>query len=348
MTLSDDKKTAAVGPGNNCGQVYWALELHGLATLGGRASDIGTGGLTTGGGISYYSSQYRWVLDNVVSFEVVTASGIIVTASAISHPDLYWALRGGGNNVGLVTKFNFYTIPSPKMRGGSRIWTQQHFHPVIEAFVDVIHDAPNDPYAQYYIAFVANQGVNLASAELTYTKDVADPPIFREWNSIPAVMDTVASKTLVQQCDDIEAVNTTGLREVYWPISAHLNADFAKWAVDHFFKVLPQTSGVKGANPALIYQPLTQPILANMTKYGGNTLGLSTEDGPVHLLHIACWWDNADDDDTIYQFINDYWTTVIGKAKEMGIFNEWIYMNYASKFQDVIAGYGDANKHRLQ
>lgn len=70
VTLSEDKSVASVGPGNVWGQVYKALEPHGLATLGGRASDIGVGGLTTGGGISYYSNMYGWVLDNVESFEV--------------------------------------------------------------------------------------------------------------------------------------------------------------------------------------------------------------------------------------------------------------------------------------
>lgn len=70
VTLNNDKSVASVGPGNVWGQVYKALEPYGLATVGGRASDIGVGGLTTGGGISYYSNEYGWVLDNVESFEV--------------------------------------------------------------------------------------------------------------------------------------------------------------------------------------------------------------------------------------------------------------------------------------
>lgn len=151
--------------------------------------------------------------------QVVTASGKIVTASEIQYPDLYWALRGGGNNLGLVTKFNLYTIPSPRMHGGTRVFTQDHIPDVLNAFVNVVHDAKKDPYAQYYIAFLSTNGTNLASAELTYTKDLADPAIFKPFRSIPAVSDTTASKTLIQQCDEIKAVNPTGLREVYWPIS---------------------------------------------------------------------------------------------------------------------------------
>ena len=89
-------------------------------------------------------------------------------------------------------------------------------------------------------------------------------------------------------------------------------------------------------------------MLKNMSKYGGNALGLDPAKGPVHLLHISCWWADASDDETIYRFVNNFWNTVTSKAKDMGIYNRWIYMNYASQFQDVIASYGDQNKGRLQ
>jgi FAD/FMN-containing dehydrogenase len=76
--------------------------------------------LTTGGGISFFSAIYGWACDNVASYDVVTASGTIVTASPTQYSDLYWALRGGGNNFGLVVNFNLSTIPFPgqKMWGG--------------------------------------------------------------------------------------------------------------------------------------------------------------------------------------------------------------------------------------
>lgn len=107
--------------------------------------------MTTGGGISYYSNLYGWDLDNVESFEVATARGAIVKASQTEHPDLYWGLRGGGNNLGLVTKFNLYTIPSPKMRGGGRVFSEPNFPAVTRAFIDVVNHASKfqDPIASY-------------------------------------------------------------------------------------------------------------------------------------------------------------------------------------------------------
>lgn len=70
ITLNEDKSVVSVGPGNLWGQVYEALEPHGLAAVGGRASSIGVGGFILGGGISFYSNLYGWALDNVRSFEV--------------------------------------------------------------------------------------------------------------------------------------------------------------------------------------------------------------------------------------------------------------------------------------
>ncbi|KAA8643979.1 hypothetical protein EYZ11_011262 [Aspergillus tanneri] len=348
VTLSEDKSVASIGPGNVWDSVYKALQPHGLAVIGGRASGIGVGGLITGGGISFYSNLYGWALDNVQSFEVVTANGDIVTASETQLPDLYWGLRGGGNNLGLVTKFNLYTIPSPMMRGGTRIFTQGQFGPVIKAFVDIVHESPADGNAQYYVAFIRRDGINMAAAELTYAKNETDPPIYRQIRSIPSIADTTTSKDLVKYCKDIDVQNPNGLREIYWSISAYLNEEFAKWTCDYYFSVLHQTDGVKGGYPVLVYQFLTEPILKNMTNYGGNALGLDASKGPIHLLQISFWWEDAADDDKVYKFLNDFWNAVSAKAKSMGVYNKWIYMNYASQFQDVIASYGETNKARLK
>lgn len=89
-------------------------------------------------------------------------------------------------------------------------------------------------------------------------------------------------------------------------------------------------------------------MLKNMTKYGGNALGLEASKGPVHLMSVSFWWDDASDDETVYNWVGSFWDTILAKAKVMGIYNEWIYMNYASQFQNVIAGYGAENKARLQ
>ncbi|CAI7591917.1 unnamed protein product [Penicillium palitans] len=348
VTLNADKTVASVGPGNNWLTTYSALESHGLAVIGGRASSIGVGGFVLGGGISYHSNLYGWACDNVESFEVVTASGLIVTASATSYPDLYWALRGGGNNFGLVTKYNLYTIPSPKLYGGSRTFLQTEFPEVINAWINVINNVTVDGNAQQYVAFLRTQEMNVASAELTYVKNDPNPEIYKQYRSIPAISDTSSAKTLVEYVEYLETSNPFGLREVYWPISAALDEKFANWVVDLFYSMVPEVADVAGAQPVLIYQGITEPMLNNMKNHGGNALGLAGSSGPVHLLHISCWWKNQSDDQTIYAFVNKFIEKVIAEAKARGVFNEYVYMNYASMFQDAVAGYGAANKAQLK
>jgi hypothetical protein len=234
------------------------------------------------------------------------------------------------------------------MYGGSRTFLQTEFTDVVNAWINVVNNASVDGHAQQYVAFVQTGGMNIASAELTYTKNDSNPEIFKQYRNIPAVSDTSSSKSLVEYVKYLETSNPFGLREVYWPISVQLNEDFSNWVVDTFYSMIPQVANVSGALPALVYQGITEPMLKKMSKRGGNALGLDYSNGPVHLMHISCWWTNESDDATIYAFVNSFWEKVLSQAKSIGVYNEYIYMNYASMFQDPISGYGTSNKARLQ
>lgn len=85
-----------------------------------------------------------------------------------------------------------------------------------------------------------------------------------------------------------------------------------------------------------------------MTKNGGNPLGLSAEDGPFYIIQISCWWNNEDDDAAFYNMISTVLTRIKDVASSLGVQNDYVYMNYASQFQDVISSYGSENKARLK
>jgi hypothetical protein len=106
-------RTAKAGGGATWGMFNDATAAHGLATTGGIVSTTGVGGLTLGGGIGYLTRNHGLTCDNLVSAEVVLADGSIVTASEADHEDLFWALRGGGGNFGVVTEFTFRLHPIP-------------------------------------------------------------------------------------------------------------------------------------------------------------------------------------------------------------------------------------------
>jgi FAD/FMN-containing dehydrogenase len=89
-----------------------------LGIAGGRFGDVGVPGLLLGGGITWFGSQYGWSMNNVLNYEVVLATGSIVNANAQTNSDLFWALKGGSSNFGIVTRFDLATFPVTDMYGG--------------------------------------------------------------------------------------------------------------------------------------------------------------------------------------------------------------------------------------
>lgn len=121
LEISKDNMTAWIGTGLTAGEVTNALEPHNLIIGFGDAPSVGVGGLTLGGGVGYFVRKHGLTIDSVLAAEVVTANGDILIADAGQNTDLFWALRGGGGNFGVVTKFQFRLHPLPEFTGGPMI-----------------------------------------------------------------------------------------------------------------------------------------------------------------------------------------------------------------------------------
>jgi len=137
--------TARVGGGATWAAVDAATQAHGLAVTGGRVSTTGVGGLALGSGSGWLERAYGFTCDNLASAEVVTASSRIVTASEDSHPDLFWALRGGGGNFGVVTEFTFdLHRVGPIVLGGMLLYPGFMAGEVLRHWRDFMLDAPRE------------------------------------------------------------------------------------------------------------------------------------------------------------------------------------------------------------
>jgi FAD/FMN-containing dehydrogenase len=141
-----------VAGGCTWGDVDHATHPFGLAVPCGIISTTGVGGLTLGGGIGYLTRQYGFTIDNLLSVDIVLADGRLVRADERNHPDLFWAVRGGGGNFGVVTSFEFRLQPVKTVYAGPTFWPLDQTVEVMKAYRDFIGTAPE--YVNGFFAFL--------------------------------------------------------------------------------------------------------------------------------------------------------------------------------------------------
>jgi FAD/FMN-containing dehydrogenase len=146
VSVDPETRLAHVGSGCLLRDVDGATQKHGLATpLGSFDSGVGVAGLTLGGGLGYLTRRFGWTVDSLEEVEIVTADGQIRTASRDENADLLWALRGGGGNFGVVTRFTYRLHEvGPTITGGLIVWSADQVHDVLAAYRDLTESAPRE------------------------------------------------------------------------------------------------------------------------------------------------------------------------------------------------------------
>jgi len=146
-------RTAYVAGGSLLGELDREAMALGLVTTAGTVSHTGVGGLTLGGGFGRLARRFGLALDNVKGFDIVTADGAFRHASAEENPDLYWALRGGGGNFGIVTSFEFALHPMERqVTAGEIVFPLERAREIMRFYAEFSQAAPDDLYCDAFMS----------------------------------------------------------------------------------------------------------------------------------------------------------------------------------------------------
>lgn len=277
------------------------------------------------------------------------ASGQIVLADETSNTDLFWALRGGGNNFGIVTKFHYNLYDHGIMYAGYQVFEEEHFSAVHEAYDHQVTNCPSDPHAQGWLTWAYFNKTRIVLPELTYAKNESSPSIYEQYLELPNIHSTRNWTSLAAHTIRSWEIQPVNHRNVYHTITTEYSPEVNIFGRELFYEMITAfpVDEIRSLVPAYIQHPITTPQLRYMRNRGGNALGLNP-DGPALQIHqFAIAWADEHDDEKMYRFIETFFDRLKEKAEEMGIMHRFLYMNYASMFQDVIAGYGEENKKRL-
>ena len=167
-------QTVRADPGCNWIDFDTETSAHGLATTGGTVGSTGIAGLTLGGGLGFLMGSYGLTCDNLVSADVVTADGSFLTASDENHEDLFWGIRGGGGNFGVVTSFEYCLHPVDRLLAGLVAYPFEHARAALELFREVTAVAPDELSCAFVMVTVPDGGPRIAAIAACYNGPIED------------------------------------------------------------------------------------------------------------------------------------------------------------------------------
>ena len=325
------------------GEVDRETQLHGLAAVLGFISLTGVTGLTLGGGIGYLTRRWGWTSDNVAGMDVVTADATLVRANRDEHADLFWGLRGGGGNFGVVTGIDYILHEvGPEMVGGAVAWPASDAPKVLELYRDLAASAPPEltlvtlmrpaPAAPWLPGEWHGKPIVMMLACHTGNLDDAEKAVAPIKTFGRPIGDVLTRRTYVQMQSLLDATQPKGRR--YY------------WKSEYLPRIDPVLCEQVMEHAARIQSPYSAVILFQME---GALNQLGTDHSPVgnrdakFLLNIAGSWERPEDDAANIQWVRDAWSDM--KAFSTG----GTYLNFLTEDDGADrtqAALGDA-LHRL-
>ncbi|KAL8723579.1 MAG: hypothetical protein Q9181_007249 [Wetmoreana brouardii] len=364
--ITHNQKTISIGSGQRWGQVYDYLNNTGVIAIGGRSPEVGVGGLMLGGGMPYFSSLYGIVSDGAQEYEIVLANSSIVRANPQQNTDLFKALKGGGSNFGIVTKFSVDAIPSTPFWFEARTYNPKQTVELFQALVKYQAAAENDIHAN--LVFSIGNGATLVG--FVYAKPVVRPPVYSPFYNIPFNMSFINS-TIDSPQALVKAFSSVGGTVVarYNTCSATLKPDLNSYEQSYANWVAISTKAAKDFGAIMTYgvQPFTSTAAKHGDLKGGNALGLDkvSQSCKSHLqsqfvlsfsLMIildtgfagTVQWNSSTDDATAQQTLLSVCNAVRDAATANAASLSFLFMNDANYAQDVLGSYGAVSKAQLK
>ncbi|PLB50836.1 putative 6-hydroxy-D-nicotine oxidase [Aspergillus steynii IBT 23096] len=338
ITVNQDKSFVSVGPGATWGDVYTALDPHGVSVIGGRIPSVGVGGLMLGGGFHHFSGQFGLAADNVKNFEIVLAGGTVTIANVQEKSDLFWALKGGGANFGIVTKFDLYTIPVNNIWYQIGVYSTDQVPAIFDALADWQKESSD---VKAIVAVIVT--LDIVTLGFIYSEPSAEVPTsFAPFNDIPAIAYAVppTNGTVLQ------LTQILGASSARTPASSKVDAPLYKDAYAFWKEEATAVHESTGANQTFVIQPISAAMVEYGNTKGGNPLGLAQESRQWWTTLVD--WENASDDDVVRSAsiaTTDKWKEL---ATARGLHDPFIYMNDASRDQYPLSSYGAQNLAKLK
>ncbi|KAI0970124.1 hypothetical protein F4678DRAFT_147969 [Xylaria arbuscula] len=349
VDVQSDTSTVSVGAGAAWDEVYAKLDPLSLSVNGGRAAEVGVGGLTLGGGISYFSPRYGWTCDTVTSFQIVLADASIVEVDAESDPALFQALKGGNNNFGVVTRIDFRTFEQGLIWAGRVYNNLSLVDQVIAEVVKIASAEEYDEYASMIVTFGYSQTQNMAviSSALDYTKAVeSTPKYYQSFLEIPSLMNTSELVNMTSLAKTTRGYSPLHPRSINRVLTLVLTEPVLKAAYTAWDASLDKIRGVSNLVWALALEPLPPQIYARHAEE--NALGLTGRSKSLVVALLTITWSEASDDALVNEAAHNLMAAIEDAARQIGDLDPYLYLNYADKDQDPIASYGAASVSRLQ
>lgn len=345
VSVSEDHSVASVGAGAKWADVYAFLEPLDKTVAGGRLGGVGVGGLTLGGGISFFSPQVGFTCDTVTNFQVVLADGQLLEANDNSHPDLFRALKGGMNNFGVVTRIDYKTLPLPggEVLGGLIINPFSELNRVLKALNGIINNPEYDIHASILTCGIfesTTKDWTLMSSPV-YTKPVRNPSVYKELFACTNIKDMMKLQKLTTM------VNFPAMpkeRVSFHTATYGSTFEFLRLIFDYGTTIFSQ--GPQGVKWTVALEPL--PAAAYEYGSGSNVLGTAGAEGNNFIFFVTASWADPSIDEAARATAQKLLSTINAAAGAVGLLRRFVYINYADPSQDPFASYGEESRAFLQ